>query len=55
MMDVAMRDGQHDFSSICGRGRARAGALESAELRDSDRLKSEQARWKTVWQWRSDD
>lgn len=41
MMDVAMRDGQHDFSVICGRRWARAGALESAELRDSDRSQSE--------------
>jgi len=36
MMDVAVVDGQHDISTLCGLQRLRAGALDRAELRDPE-------------------
>jgi hypothetical protein len=44
MMDVAVRDGQHDVSTIQGSQFARAGALDRASLRDSDQTQSDQKR-----------
>jgi hypothetical protein len=44
MMDVAVRDGQHDISMIWRSQCARAGALDRASLRDSDQTQSDQKR-----------
>lgn len=54
MMDVAVRDGQRDISRRAWVQRAGTGALDRAELRDSNRPESSLRSREGLVQWRSD-
>lgn len=53
-MDAAVKDGQHNISTMPRPQRLTAGALDRAEVRDPEQAESDQEDRQILQQWRSD-